>query len=224
MSRIAAREAERLEKLTGDFLTYARVKPPDLHPVDVTDTINYIADVVTAKAAESSVTIATSFPSAPAPLPRTMMDECQIHGALLNLAMNAIDASPQGAVVQIGAGVRPVSQADYAEIEMFVENKGSAIPPEVVARIFEPFFTTKPTGTGLGLAIARNAALSHAGRLELTSNQPDKIRFTLTIPYRACPPSAGAAKPPAMRQQSSASSRRRLAQLDDSFVMSSEGM
>ena len=183
MARIAAREATRLEKLTGDFLSYARAKPLELRQTCVADVVKYVADLVTARAAESSVAIKTECDADFL----SMMDDFQIHGALLNLAINAIDASPKGFSVVIGACLRDAESA-APRIEIYTQNNGSPIPAAVADQIFEPFVTTKPAGTGLGLAIARNVAFAHGGSLELTDNQQDKIRFTLTIPFRACPP------------------------------------
>jgi signal transduction histidine kinase len=176
MSRIAAKEAGRLEKLTSDFLTYARVRPLVLRPTDVADAMKYIAGLVTAKAAESSVMVRTSCGAEI----RATMDEFQIHGALLNLAINAIEASPWGSSVEIGVHLGNLDSA----VQMYVESAGEAIPPVTVDQILEPFFTTKVSGTGLGLAIARNVAVAHGGTLELTDNRSGHVRFTLTVPLR----------------------------------------
>lgn len=213
MSRIAAREAGRLEKLTSDFLCYARTKPPDLRPTDVSDVVKYVADLVTARAAETCVAIKTDCGGAIA----SMMDDFQIHGALLNLAINAIDASPPGSAVIIGAQLRDADSAT-PKVEMYTINPGNPIPPKIADTIFEPFVTTKPAGTGLGLAIARNVAVSHGGSLELTENRQDRIRFSLTIPFRACP-----RRRPLPSTASTAMSAGSVSP-HDSFIMSSENI
>ena len=69
--------------------------------------------------------------------------------AILNLAMNAIEASPAGGVVVLRG------KRDSGRIRVEVENRNGPIPAEAVASIFEPFFTAKPSGTGLALAIAK---------------------------------------------------------------------
>ena len=104
------------------------------------------------------------------------VDAFQIHGALLNLLVNAFDATPSGGEIVLGAVAEPGGGA-----KLWVENPGPAIPPDVVPRLFEPFFTTRPRGTGLGLAIARTTARAHGGDVELTTNEDGRVRFTLRI-------------------------------------------
>jgi signal transduction histidine kinase len=172
MFDIAASEASRLEKLTGDFLAYARPKPPAAQPGDVAESLAYIADICRPHAGARSVRISVGA----GPGLSAAIDSGQIHQALLNLAMNAIEASPPGAVVSI-RGSR-----SGAAIHVDVENNGEAIARESVERVFEPFFTTKPGGTGLGLAIARNIARAHGGELTLSHNESGLVRFLITLP------------------------------------------
>jgi signal transduction histidine kinase len=104
------------------------------------------------------------------------MDPFQVQQALLNLILNAIDATPRGGRIRVGARREPGGSAFH------VENEGPAIPPSVASRLGEPFFTTKPKGTGLGLAIARALASGHGGDLTLEENREGCVRFSLHIP------------------------------------------
>jgi len=107
------------------------------------------------------------------------MDPPQLQQALLNLAMNAVEASAsEGAVV-----LRAQNEGECVRIDL--ENGNGPISDAVVPRIFEPFFTTKLSGTGLGLAIAHNIVRAHSGLLLLTLNTPETVRFTLTLPRKA---------------------------------------
>ncbi len=172
MFEIAAKEATRLEKLTTDFLVYARPAPLAKQTGDVAESIAYIADICRPRATEKAVTIEAD---APDPLPANI-DSGQVQQALLNLLMNAIDACPAGGVVLL-RGIR-----GNGEVRVEVENTNGPIPRESVDRIFEPFFTTKPAGAGLGLAIARNVARGHGGELSLSRNQRDSVQFSITLP------------------------------------------
>jgi len=96
--------------------------------------------------------------------------------ALLNLAMNAVEASAPGGTVVLRATCADVS------VKIDLQNGNGSISESAVPRIFEPFFTTKVLGTGLGLAIAHNIARSHSGLLQLTDNSAARVRFTLTLP------------------------------------------
>jgi signal transduction histidine kinase len=104
-------------------------------------------------------------------------DPFQVHQALLNLMMNACDATPSGGLITMRA--RPVPGGGVA---LFVENSGPAIPEDVVPKLFEPFFTTKPRGSGLGLAISRAIGRGHGGDLVLEVNEPGRVRLALNMP------------------------------------------
>ena len=172
MFDIAAKEASRLEKLTTDFLAYARPRPPAVHPGDVAQSMTYIADICRPHASGKGVTIEIQAPDGL----WAKVDGGQIQQALLNLMMNAIEASPPGAVVALRG------RRDDEAITVEIENNSGPIPGEAVDRIFEPFFTTRPAGTGLGLAIARGIARGHGGELWLSRNQPGSVQFSITIP------------------------------------------
>ena len=145
MFEIAAKEAARLEKLTTDFLSYARPRSPAKQRGDVADSVGYIADVCRPRATEKDVTVRAEASE----VLWADIDGGQLQQAILNLAMNAIEASPAGGVVVLRG------KRDSGRIRVEVENRNGPIPAEAVASIFEPFFTTKPSGTGLGLAIAK---------------------------------------------------------------------
>ena len=171
MFAIAARESKRLESLTADFLTYARPSPLRRSPVLINDQLSYIAAVTRAHAASRGVTIVSELEDDFS----VDLDAPQMEGALLNLVLNAIDATPSGGTVKLSASLA----ANVLSID--VEDSGPAIPEAVLAQIFEPFFTTKPAGTGLGLAIARSAALAHGGDLYLSQNRDGCVTFSLTL-------------------------------------------
>jgi signal transduction histidine kinase len=172
MCEIAAREAARLEKLTTDFLSYARPRQPEATPNMVHDTLAYVASVCRAHAGSKSVKIEVEAPESL----QAELDPAQIQQALLNLVMNAIDASPAGGTVWLKS-----SWDGLSEVKIWITNSGKEISAAVLPRIFEPFFTTKAGGTGLGLAIARNIARAHGGELELEKNEPGNICFCLRV-------------------------------------------
>lgn len=173
MCEIAAREAARLEKLTTDFLSYARPRTPETSPSSVRDTLAYVASVCRAHAGGKQVEIEIDASESL----EAELDPAQVQQALLNLVMNAIDASPVRGTVRLKA-----DWDGFSEVCVWVSNSGTPIAPPVAARIFEPFFTTKSRGTGLGLSIARNIARAHGGDLSIACNHPDNISFCLRLP------------------------------------------
>jgi signal transduction histidine kinase len=173
MFEIAAKEAVRLEKLTAEFLAYARPQPIQRAVGPVSDTLLYVASACKAFASDKGVNLEVHA----APDLSVNMDAPKVQQALLNVVKNAIEASPpQQSVTLVGS----VSKDRAVWFE--VRNQGPAISKEALQRIFEPFFTTKQGGGGLGLAIARNIARAHAGDLFLRVNEPGRVCFTLELP------------------------------------------
>ena len=169
MFDIAAKEASRLERLTTDFLAYARPRSPSKVRADVADSIAYIADICRPRANEADLTIRSEGPEEL----WADIDGGQLQQALLNLAMNAIEASEAGGVVLLRG------RRDIDNIRIEVENGHGPIPADAVGCIFEPFFTTRAVGTGLGLAIARSIVLGHGGASAFTrALTPPAILFS----------------------------------------------
>lgn len=168
-------ESARLERLTTDFLTYARSKPPQKQRTDVGTALAYIADLGKARAAGTGVLVRVDAP----PALTADLDEFQTQQALLNLLVNALDVSPSGSTVVLGARR---DGGGEAAVTLFVENAGPPISADLRERVFEPFFTTKRSGSGLGLAIARRIAQEHGGDLTLEVNEPGCVRFAFTVP------------------------------------------
>jgi signal transduction histidine kinase len=174
MFAIAAREAKRLENLTGDLLTYARPSQPQRTPFPIADILSHVVNMTRVRSAEKLIAVACD----PCDELMVELDPSQIESALVNLSVNAVDATPDKGQIAFKARV------DESMVAIDVENSGSAIPEEHMLRIFEPFFTTKPSGTGLGLAIARTVARSHGGDLWVSQNLDGAVIFTMTLLVR----------------------------------------
>jgi two-component system, NtrC family, sensor histidine kinase HydH len=172
MYAIASSEASRLEKLTTDFLSYARPAPLNRALAIIGDLLGYIKEVATPYALRKQVSLASVASSSF----EVAIDAAQVQRAVLNLVMNAIDAAPAGSTVYMRA-----NRLSNGDTRIEIENSGEPITENALSRIFEPFYTTKPNGTGLGLAITRNIARAHGGDVILTCNEPQRICFALTL-------------------------------------------
>ena len=171
MFGIAADEANRLSQLTTDFLDYASTRPSQLTETSVSDSLAYVADASRAHASKKGIRFEVA-------TPEDLMvraDSGQLQQALMNVVLNAVDASPAGSTIILR------SHNGNQKVCIDVENAGPPIPEGVLSRIFEPFFTTKPRGTGLGLAIARNIARAQGGDLVIAANSPDRVCFSLIL-------------------------------------------
>jgi signal transduction histidine kinase len=112
--------------------------------------------------------------------PRVRADEAGLQRVLVNLMVNAAEASPPGSTVRVS--VRPGPAQD---VEVCVIDQGPGLPDEVRHRIFEPFFTTKPQGTGLGLTIAHRLVEAYGGRLTAANRAGGGAVFTVSLPRAA---------------------------------------
>ena len=171
MFAIAARESERLEHLTADFLTYARPSVPQRSTVFINELLSYISDVTKMHAARRSITVTSDVADE---LP-AQVDPSPVEGALLNLTLNAVDATPENGTIEM----RAATSENLLCID--IQNSGPTIPASDLEHIFEPFFTTKPTGTGLGLAIARGIARAHGGDVWVSNNEDGCVTFSMTL-------------------------------------------
>lgn len=171
MFAIASDEANRLSRLTSEFLDYASTRPPKLSETSISDLVGYVADASRAHASQKGIHFELNLSD----VVRVRADESQLQQALMNLVLNAVDASPADGKVVVRV------QPDDHRPRIDVENGGAAIAETALNRIFEPFFTTKVHGTGLGLAIARNIARSQGGDLVLSANEPNRVCFSLIL-------------------------------------------
>ena len=168
---IAAREAKRLEKLTKDFLIYARPRRPEPLVASVAEILEHIVELIRMHAAGRKIGVSYEILGAT----QAVIDQTQIEGALVNLCLNAVDATPEGGRIEVR------SRTDRDRLFLEIQNSGSRIDPEHLEQVFEPFFTTKPGGTGLGLAIARGVAVAHGGDLYVSKNEDGLVVFTLEL-------------------------------------------
>jgi signal transduction histidine kinase len=114
-------------------------------------------------------------------LPLLLADFNQLQQVLINLLLNAIEASGAGGRVQ--ATARPQSRDGRAGVSIAVADTGPGVPAELRTAVFTPFFTTKPRGegTGLGLAICRDIVRDHAGVIEVADHAGGAV-FVVWLP------------------------------------------
>jgi signal transduction histidine kinase len=173
MFAIADRQARRLEVLTTEFLSYARPSSPRRAPVLVSDLLAAIEGVTRLRAQAEGREVQVSCQTAEETT--IAVDASQVEGAVLNLALNAIDAMDGRGRLAITA------EMEDRVLRIEVRNSGKAIPEADLARIFEPFFTTKAAGTGLGLSVARGVARAHGGDLWVSRNEDGNVMFAMTV-------------------------------------------
>jgi len=155
VDRIRA-ELDTLSRVVDEFLDYARARPLQTEPCDLGGLVAEVADLVQPAALERGIRVTTSARGSCA------ADREKLRRAVLNLARNAVEATPDGGTVEI---VGSAEAGGGASLEVL--DRGPGLTAEARAKLFRPFFTTKERGTGLGLALAKKVADAHGGALEL---------------------------------------------------------
>jgi signal transduction histidine kinase/CheY-like chemotaxis protein len=216
----ATQGAQRGAALTQRLLAFARRQALQPQPTDLAELVRGIADLLR-RSLGSTVEIAFDLPVG---LPPASADHNQIELALLNLAVNARDAMPDGGTLTISLSLEQVPAArDLAAgryIKLCVSDTGCGMDPQTLSRAIEPFFSTKEVGkgTGLGLSMIHGLALQLKGALRLVSDVGRGTRAELWLPV-----ANGAAASAAPDSQPEADvSKRRLTLLfvDDDFLIS----
>lgn len=154
MAGSARNATKRGAKLTGQLLAFSRNQSLDLKPVDVESVIDGMKDLI-AVSVGAGISVTVDIPSG---LPRAIADANQIEMAILNLAINARDAMPEGGVLRIEALPRQaydgvLKHGDYVVIA--VKDTGAGITQDILSKVFDPFFTTKAVGKGTGLGLSQ---------------------------------------------------------------------
>jgi PAS domain S-box-containing protein len=168
--------------LTRQLLTFARRQ--QVHPIliDVREAVAAVGEVLTSGLGHT-VLSNVNIPDGIWPV---YADPAELETALINLALNARDAMPNGGEVTISAENRRVEQEDGpAEcVCITVADTGAGIPEDVIAKVFDPFFTTKPIGkgTGLGLSQVHGFANQAGGTVEIASRLGEGTQVTLCLP------------------------------------------
>ena len=191
LAEAALESGRRGAKLTTQLLTFSRIQRIRMAPVSVNQVIDNLRQILR-HTIGAAVAIRTELE--PAPL-HAQCDENQLENAILNLAINAHDAMPDGGTLTLSTGiVHEAGRADLAPgdyVCITVADTGIGMSPDVVARATEPFFSTKPLGkgTGLGLAQVYGIARQSGGTLRLDSRPGEGTIARLLLPRVA--PGAG---------------------------------
>jgi signal transduction histidine kinase/CheY-like chemotaxis protein len=204
-SALGLQAAERGGRLTAQLLAFSRTQKLELRPVAIAPLLAGMEELLES-AIGKSITIERA--EIAAPEATVLGDPTQIELAVLNLAINARDAMPEGGRLTIR--VEPVAldadpelaAGDYVRIS--VADTGTGMAPDVAARAFDPFFTTKPVGkgTGLGLSMVYGVARQSGGRAEIATapGRGTTVSMLLkAIPAAAEADAAGMADPAAGR-------------------------
>jgi two-component system, NtrC family, sensor histidine kinase HydH len=172
---IIDKECERLNRLLTNFLQFARPRAPHYQSVDAASILNSVVDL--AQHALDGKPVVLRKEVAPH-LPLLQCDPEQLKQVLLNLVINAVQATDQQGVVTLSGALQ------NHKVLIQVRDEGCGISAENLDKIFDPFFTTKETGTGLGLSVVHQIIEQHGGLLTVQNNPDRGVTFSIQLPAR----------------------------------------
>ncbi len=171
---VIAAQMRRLDEVVQGFLKFIRPEDLKLDVTSVAALIDAIMPIVSAEADRSGVQVTVDVPAG---LPDVRVDSPMLQQALLNLAINACQAMPNGGRLRMAG-----TTASGHRVAILVEDTGQGIPPENLDKIFNLYFTTKEGGSGIGLSMVYRTVQLHDGELEVQSTPGHGTTFRVLLP------------------------------------------
>ena len=177
-----AQETERVRKIVKGLLDFSRQTELDREPTDVNRLVRFTTSLAENQALLKGVSL--NFEPGDS-LPLMTLDRNQMQSVLLNIVINALDATEPGGSITVTTGIGvSADKPDQKGVEIVCTDTGCGIPPENLNRLFDPFFTTKETGrgTGLGLSVSYGIVEHHGGTIWVKSKVGRGSTFTVWLP------------------------------------------
>ncbi len=183
-------QVKRLDRAVRDLLAYARPKPPTMSYNNINSILENTLFFIYQVAKKEHTNIETHFDKN---LPEIMVDADQIQQVFINIAINAIQAMPEGGNFEVSTALLSSAQSgafpDVLDkkndwIWITFKDTGAGIPSDDIDKIFDPFFTKKGKGTGLGLSISQRIIEEHRGRITVTSQVGKGSVFSVYLPVK----------------------------------------
>ena len=169
-------ECDRLNGLLTNFLSFAGPRPPHIRSVPIEPVLDNVLNLAAHGIRGKHIHFEKNVEDG---LGAVECDPEQIEQVLLNLMINAIEASPDNGTVTLSAATRNSS------IVIGVLDHGHGVAPAHIDRLFDPFFTTKENGTGLGLPVAHQIVRQMGGELLAQTNPTSGMTFSVVLPGKA---------------------------------------
>jgi two-component system NtrC family sensor kinase len=173
---------ERVRKIVKGLLDFSRQTKLDPEPLDVNRLVRSAISLVDNQALVKGVNL--NFKPAEE-LPMLTLDRGQLESVILNIILNAFDATEPGDSITLSTGIGvSANQASQKGVEIAVADTGCGISPENFDKLFDPFFTTKEVGqgTGLGLSVSYGIVERHGGTIRVQSEVGRGSTFTIWLP------------------------------------------
>ncbi len=177
-------QIDRVTRIIRELLDFSRVKPASVRSVRLEEAIASVVELLNLEATRRSISVTSDVPSA---IPEIAADPDQLQQTLINLTLNACDASSVGGHVSLRAERIEDAGRGIRMVRIIISDDGCGILPENRQAVFDPFFTTKKRGqgTGLGLSVAAQIVRNHGGQIELESVPGHGTRVIILWPAAA---------------------------------------
>lgn len=174
-------ELERVRHLADEIRTLAQVEPRERVSCRVESLVADALWMVESRFRGKKVRVVKRIP---ARLPALSGDPDRLNRAILNVLVNAFEATPQGGqiTVTVAENELPSTAGPGSGIVLRVANTGSSLSPEEQERVFDLFYTTKKEGSGLGLPVAYRAVEDHGGTISVRSSVEEGTEFSIFLP------------------------------------------
>ncbi|MBW2433686.1 MAG: PAS domain-containing protein [Deltaproteobacteria bacterium] len=172
-----AKEALRCRKIVTSLLDFARQTKPMKKECDINNLIQESVSLTKKQAAFKDVNLTHELADN---IPPIFLDKGQIQQSLINLILNAIEATAPGGSITVTSKL----ESENKNVEIAVMDTGHGISAEDLSRVFDPFFTTKEDGNGLGLAITHGIIEQHHGTIDVVSKKGEGSTFKIKLPVK----------------------------------------
>jgi two-component system NtrC family sensor kinase len=174
--RLLQKEGQRCARIVQGILSFARESKPEYREFDMTQLVEETLKLLQHRIENAEIEVIAELQ----PDLRIFGDFNQLQQVLVNVILNAVQASPQHGKIYI----KSYKDIDYIAVE--IDDAGAGIAQDNLAKVFDPFFTTKPEGkgTGLGLSVSYGIVKHHGGTIHIENIHGAGLRVVILLPLR----------------------------------------
>ena len=164
-------------RVLNELLSFARPTTKNFIRININTVLDKVISIIEGKLNVKNIRMITEFSK---DLPETVINEPRIRELIMNLMINAIEASENGSDIKL------ISKYDFKNTAIIINiiDKGTGISEDQITQVFDPFFTNKEFGTGLGLSICQQIVNEHNGKISVINNPEKGCTFEIIIPVQ----------------------------------------
>jgi signal transduction histidine kinase len=173
------KESHRADDVLKSVRAMFKNEPTTRTKVNLNELIAQVVSIAASPIKSKKVTLEINLTNGVLPLVKA--DPIQLHQAILNLVMNAVEAMERSGNRTRHLRIQTEPGKD-GSIAVKIVDSGQPVDPEVIEKMFQPFFTSKPDGMGMGLSICKTIVEAHGGRMTATAKKPRGMEIQIILP------------------------------------------